>query len=76
MRTFMFALAAMTTLGLATPVAAQDVGVRVGPLEFGAGPGYDDDWRYRHRYGDCRVIRERVVTPSGREIFRTHRVCD
>jgi hypothetical protein len=72
----MFALAAVSTLAIATPAAAQDVGVRVGPLEFGAGPSYDEGWRYRHRYGDCRVIHERVITPSGREIFRTHRVCD
>jgi hypothetical protein len=76
MRMLMLALAAMTTIGLAAPAAAQDVGVRVGPLEFGAGPRYDDGWRYRHHYGDCRVIREHVVTPSGREIYRSHRVCD
>ena len=76
MRTLMFALAAVAPLALVTPAPAQDVGVRVGPLEFGAGPGYDHDWRYRHYYGDCRVTRERVITPSGREIFRTHRVCD
>jgi len=26
--------------------------------------------------GDCRVTRERTVTPSGRVIVRTHKVCD
>ena len=50
---------------------------------FGFGVGRDRYWgdRYRHdgyrAYGsDCRVVRERVVTPSGRVIFRTHRTCD
>ena len=77
MRTLMFALAAVATLAIVTPAAAGGVGVRVGPLGAGVGPSYDDGWRYRHDYrGDCRVIRERTITPSGREIFRTHRVCD
>jgi hypothetical protein len=60
-------------------------GVRVGPFGLGVGPDYgwrDRYWRghdaYAYRdYGpDCRVIQQRVVTPSGRVIFRTHRVCD
>ena len=61
-------------------------GVQVGPFGFGVGPSYG--WRDRYRgdryfddgyraYGsDCRVVRERIVTPSGRVIFRTHRTCD
>jgi hypothetical protein len=43
---------------------------------------YDDDWRWRHRrwgdgyaYDACRVVRERVETPSGRVIIRTRREC-
>jgi hypothetical protein len=61
------------------------VGVQVGPLGVGVGPrfGWRDhyyDRSYTDGYraygaGDCRVIRERVVTPSGRVIFRTHRTC-
>ena len=76
MRTLMFALAAVAPLAIVTPAAAQDVGVRVGPFEAGVGPGYHEGWRHHRYYGDCRVTRERVITPSGREIFRTHRVCD
>ena len=26
--------------------------------------------------GDCRVIRERIETPSGRMIVQTRRICD
>jgi hypothetical protein len=61
-------------------------GAQVGPFGFGVGPRYERPYR-RDRYwdhedyayvpgGDCRQVRERVVTPSGRVIFRTHRVCD
>ena len=41
-------------------------------------------WRHRHwrhRYGayayagNCRVTRHRFETPSGREIYRTRRIC-
>ena len=49
------------------------VGVRVGPLGVGVGP----DYAYRSGYyGDCRVVRERTVTPSGRMIVTSHRICD
>ena len=67
------------------------VGVQVGPFGVGAGPRFSDPY-YRDRYyatdgyatdgyyaapaGECQIIRERVVTPSGRVIFRTHRLCD
>ena len=64
------------------------VGVQVGPVGAGVGPAYG--WGHRNRWdrsyraygydrpyaGDCRVMRQRVVTPSGRRIVRTHRVCD
>jgi hypothetical protein len=59
-------------------------GVQVGPFGFGVGPRYDY-WRDRDAYRDpdayyaygaeCPLVRERVVTPSGRVIIRTHREC-
>ena len=49
------------------------VGVRVGPLGVGVGP----DYAYRNGYyGDCRVVREQTITPSGRMIVTRHRICD
>jgi len=81
------ALAGAATL---TPASAQvflgadpgGVGVQVGPVGAGIGPRWDG--RYHHRYdndyayvpGDCRLIRERIVTPSGNVIFKSRRVCD
>jgi hypothetical protein len=60
-------------------------GAQVGPFEFGVGPRYerpywrdrawDDDYAYVPR-ADCRRVRERIVTPSGRVIYRSHRTCD
>jgi hypothetical protein len=34
------------------------------------------DWRGDYAYAPCRTVRERVRTPSGRLIIRTHRDCD
>ncbi len=62
------------------------VGVQVGPLGVGVGPRFgwhDPYWRDRSVYtdgyyasgSDCRVIRERIVTPSGRVIIQTRRDC-
>ena len=92
MKTLLLAAAAAATIGLTAPAHAQfyvgadpgGVGVQVGPLGAGVGPGY---WGHRqHRWdrgygaynyaGDCRVVRERVMTPSGRTIIRTQRICD
>ncbi len=77
-----FAIAGAAAL---TSANAQGVGVQLGPFGVGVGPywnGYYNGY-YRDRYwndyayaGDCRLIRERMVTPSGRVIFRSHRVCD
>jgi hypothetical protein len=47
------------------------------------GPRFSDDGYYHRRGydanayygGDCRLIRSRVVTPSGRVVFRTRQVC-
>jgi hypothetical protein len=82
MKKLLFVAAALTALVAAGPASAGGVGVRVGPL--GVGVGHDYGWRdrgWRHeRYGygaaECRTIRERIVTPSGRVIFKTQRVCD
>jgi hypothetical protein len=79
------AVAAPANAQIAAGVGEGGVGVRVGP--FGAGVGPDYGWGYRRHHwrdgygaygyaGDCRVMRERIVTPSGREIFRTRRICD
>lgn len=90
MRKLPFVLAATALLALAIPASAQvylgadpgGVGVQVGPLGADVGLGYRG---YRHhKYGpgvyayddDCRVIRERIVTPSGRIVFRTRQICD
>lgn len=66
------------------------VGVQLGPLGVGVGPRFSDDRYYRHpdyyrqpNYyganayygGECRLIRQRVVTPRGRVVVRTRRVC-
>ena len=83
MRKLLMAGAALATLGVGTPALAQvydeGVGVRAGPFEFGVGPRYDRGWRYHEGYrarAECRVVRERVVTPSGRVIYRSTRTCD
>jgi hypothetical protein len=47
------------------------VGVAVGPFGYGVGPRYG----WRHYAYDCPLVRERIVTPSGRVIFRVHREC-
>jgi hypothetical protein len=47
----------------------------VGAARAGAGFGSDTQRRFA-RDPDGRVARERIRTPSGRLIIRTHRVCD
>jgi hypothetical protein len=85
MKRILLAVSALAIAGAAalTPANAQGVGVQVGP--FGAGIGVGPYWNgsYRHRYlddyayaGECRLIRERIETPSGRVIFRSRQVCD
>ena len=73
-----FAIAGAAAL---TSANAQGVGVQIGPFGVGVGPYWDG--YYHHRYwndyayaGDCRMIRERIVTPRGHVIFRSRRVCD
>ena len=90
MKTLLVAIALTAALVSVEPASAQfyagagpgGVGVEVGPLGVGVGPRYG--WRDRnytdgyYAYGSagCRVVRERVETPSGRLIFRTRRICD
>ena len=83
MRKLLFAAAAVAALVAAAPASAQvyydepGAGVQIGPFGFGVGPRYG--WRDRayHAYGaDCPLVRERILTASGRVIFRTHRVCE
>jgi hypothetical protein len=92
MNKLLLAVVAAATLGLTAPASAQfyagadpgGVGVQVGPFGVGVGPDY---WggpyhRWHRAYGAygyagaCRVVRERIVTPSGRRIFQTRRICD
>ena len=89
MRKLVFAGAAAAALVAAVPASAQvyfgadpgGVGVQVGPFGAGVGPRYDYPRAYRgdeyYAYGaaNCSTMRERVVTPSGRTIFKTRRVC-
>ena len=90
MKQLLLAAAAAATLTVAAaPASAQfyagadpgGVGVQVGPFGVGVGPTYgwhDPYWRGdRYAYaGDCRVIQERTITPNGRAIYTTRRVCD
>jgi hypothetical protein len=82
MRRILLAAAAAATLAVAAAPASAQVRFGAGPggVEFGFGGDHDRGWhRGWHDYGyarDCRVTRERVVTPSGRVIFRTNRDCD
>jgi hypothetical protein len=89
MKKLLLAATAAAALVAAVPASAQfyvganpgGVGVQVGPIGAGVGPRYG--WRERHwregyrAYGaaDCRVIRERIETPSGRLIIKSRRVC-
>ncbi len=84
MKKFLMISAASLMLAVAVPASAQVYfGAGPGGVEVGVGPTYG--WRHRHwrdRYwddayaGDCRVIRERFVTPDGRVIYRSRQICD
>lgn len=77
MKAFVCALAASGALLAAAPAYAGGVGVRVGPVGVGIGEHHhwrDDRGPYAYER-DCRVMRDRTVTPSGRVIIRTRRVC-
>ena len=85
MKRILLAVSALAIAGAATLTTAnaQGVGVQVGPFGAGVGVGPYWDGGYRHRYwddyaygGECRLIRERIMTPSGRMIIQSRRVCD
>jgi hypothetical protein len=87
MKTLLLAATTAVALAVAAPASAQfyvgadpgGVGVQVGPFGAGVGPRYDRHWRdgyYAYGAADCRVIRERIVTPSGNVILKTRRICD
>jgi hypothetical protein len=85
MKRILLAGSALAIAGAAalTTANAQGVGVQVGPFGAGVGVGPYWDGGYRHRYwndyayaDECRLIRERIVTPSGRVIIQSRRVCD
>ena len=83
MKNFLLIAVASLTLAATVPASAQ--------VYFGAGPGGVDvgvgnpDYGWRHRHwrhgynlyarGDCRIIRERVVTPYGRVFYRSREIC-
>jgi hypothetical protein len=82
---------AVATLLTALPASAQfyagaepgGVGVQVGPFGVGVGPRYSGwhdryytDGHYAYGAGECRTVRERVVTSGGRVIHQTRRICD
>ena len=88
MKKFLIATAAAAAvLATSVPASAQfwagadpgGVGVQVGPFGVGVGPrfapGPYTDGYYAYGRGDCRIVRERVVSPSGRVIFKRQRVC-
>ena len=77
MKKLLLAAVSIAAIGVAAPAFAQvDVDVDHGGIRFGVGPRYDrDHWRGAYAY-DCRIVRERVETPSGRVFYRTHRECD
>ena len=82
MKALLIGVAAAATIGLAAPASAQVFfGAGPGGVEFGlGGPRYYDPGRTYYRgdgdFGDCRMVRERVVRPSGRMVYRTREVCD
>ena len=80
MRKMIFGLMSVAAIVVAAPAWSQDVyvGTRGAGVDIGVGPRHGDDWRYRHRFGardECRVVRERIETPSGRVIIKTRREC-
>src|SRR6185436_14146233 len=87
MNKLVFGLVVFGVLVIAAPASAQvfigadsgGAGVQLGPVGVGVGPRFSDDSYYHRRGydanayhgGDCRLIRSRVVTPSGRVVVRT-----
>jgi hypothetical protein len=82
MRNLLLATAAAAAVLTSVPAMAQvHVYGDEGGVRFGFGDRHDwrdrDHWREgRGAYADCRTNRERTVTPSGRVIITTRRICD
>jgi hypothetical protein len=81
MRNLLLATVAVAAVITTVPAMAQvHVYGDEGGVHFGLGDRHDwrdrDQWRGRGAYADCRTIRERTVTPSGRVIMETRRSCD
>jgi hypothetical protein len=58
--------------------ASAEVVVRAGENGVAIGERHHDNWRHRdwrHHRAECRTIRSRTVTPSGRVIIRTRSTC-
>jgi hypothetical protein len=81
MKRLLLGVAAAAVFAAFTPANAQvylgagpeGAGVQVGPLGVGVGPAWHEDYAY---LPDCRIVRERFVTPRGHVIWRSHRECD
>jgi len=79
MRKLLFGLVPLAAVMVAVPAQSQ-VYVNPAPgveVDVG-GPRhrhYGEDWRYRRAHGECRVVRERIETPSGKVIIKTRREC-
>ena len=72
----MGAIVAATVLS-ALPASAE-VMVRAGENGVAVGERQNDNARHRdwrHHRAECRTIRSRTVTPSGRVIIKTRRTC-
>lgn len=72
----MGAIVAATVLS-ALPASAEVV-VRAGENGVAVGERHNDNARrrdWRHHRAECRTIRSRTVTPSGRVIIRTRSTC-
>jgi hypothetical protein len=87
MRKIILGLSSVAALMVAVPAAQSQVYVEGGRGGVAIGVDHDHDWRYRDHdwrwrqrhfrgaYGECRTIRERIETPSGRVIIKTRREC-
>lgn len=88
MKKLILIAAAAAAVAFTTPASAQIV-VRDGDsgVAVRVGSGHNHGYHrghyrhrsdYRHHYGrsHCRVIKSRTVTPGGRVIIKTRRVCD
>lgn len=80
MKKLAIGLLAAAGIAMSMPANAQGVWVGAGPVGVGVGVDHDYGYRHHHWRGDyassCRVERSRIVTPSGRVIFKTRRICD